>query len=1105
MARTMFQKLLIANRGEVAVRILRAAQDLGIATVAVFSRDDAGALHTQLADTAVALDATGPAAYLDIAALVAAARAQGCDAVHAGYGFLSERADFAQACTDAGLVFIGPTPAQLALFGDKASARALAAEHGVPLLPGTGAATLDQITAFFAEQRARNPACGLMLKAVAGGGGRGMRAVTDPAALPEAYARCSAEALAAFGVGAVYAERLIERARHLEVQVLGDGRQVMALGERECTLQRRFQKLVEIAPSPGLNPAIRQQLIDAALTLARASSYRGLGTFEFLVDDASPDLPLVFIEANPRLQVEHTVTEAVTGIDLVAAQIAVAAGQTLAQLGLDPAHPPAMHGVAIQWRINAETLDDAGQARPSSGRLSRCDLAQGPGVRVDTHAFNGLAPSPHHDSLLAKLIVHHAGSYAQALRRSQRALAECRLDGLATNLPLLRVLAAHDDVAHHAIHTRWLEGAWPQLRGQLAAHTDAAPHAGPAAQAAGPAEQAVPDGQVALRAPMAGRLVQFNAQPGETLAAGSEALVLEAMKMQHGISAPGAGAVLQLCVAAGDFVAEGQLLMLLAPVDQSEAAAADARAHDPDHIRADLQRVRDRDALLQDGARPNVVAKRHAQGGRTARENIADLVDAGSFSEYGAYAVAAQATRRTHDDLVRNTPADGMVTGIGTVNAAHFGPELSRTAVMAYDYTVLAGTQGWRNHHKKDRLLGLAHQWKLPMVLFAEGGGGRPGDVDMPIVAGLNNHTFSQFAALSGQVPVVGVVHGRCFAGNAALLGCADVIISTRAANIGMGGPAMIEGGGLGVFRPEEIGPAADLHANGVVDLLVDDEAAAVAATRQYLGYFQGRITDWQAADARGLRHLVPENRLRVYDMRAVITALADTGSVLELRRGWGHGMVTALARIEGRPVGIIANNPHHLGGAIDPDASDKGARFMQLCNAHGIPLLSLCDTPGFMVGPEVERQAQVRHACRLFVTASHLQVPVFCVVVRKGYGLGAQAMAVGGFDAPVFTVAWPTGEFGGMGLEGAVKLGYRKELEAADAAGGATAREALYQKLVAEQYERGSAINMATTLEIDAVIDPADTRRWVVRGLDSAGSRPGGGAVAPARFVDVW
>ena len=1106
----MLQKLLIANRGEIAVRVLRAAQDLGVATVAVYSADDAGALHTTLADAAVPLAATGPAAYLDIAALVAIARQQGCDAVHPGYGYLSERADFAQACADAGITFIGPTPEQLALFGDKARARALASELGVPLLRGTGAATLAELQAFFAAQRAGDPASGLMLKAVAGGGGRGMRLVTDPAALPEAYARCAAEALAAFGHGGVYAERLIPRARHLEVQVLGDGHQVIALGERECTLQRRFQKLVEIAPSPGLAAGLRAQLIAHALRMACHSGYRSLGTFEFLVDDQSPDLPLVFIEANPRLQVEHTVTEAVTGVDLVAAQLQVAAGRSLADLGLDPDHPPAVRGCAIQWRINAETLDAGGQARPAAGRIRRADFAQGPGVRVDTHARAGLVPSPHHDSLLAKLIVHHPGGYADALRRSQRALAECRLDGLASNLPLLRALAAQPEVARHTIHTRWLEAAWPVLQGTLAAHTDAEPaaEAAPASPhtantSHNPAEPPLPAGHIAVRAPMAGRLVQFNAMPGDLLAAGAEALVLEAMKMQHGIATPGAGQVATLVAPPGTFVTEGQLLMTLAATADAATLASAAQAQDPDHIRADLQRVRDRDALLQDAARPAAVAKRHAQGGRTARENIADLVDAGSFIEYGAYAVAAQTRRRSLDDLVRNTPADGMVTGIGTVNAAAHGPERSRTAVMAYDYTVLAGTQGWRNHHKKDRLLGLAHQWKLPMVLFAEGGGGRPGDVDMPIVAGLNNHTFSQFAALSGQVPVVGVVHGRCFAGNAALLGCADVIISTRNANIGLGGPAMIEGGGLGVFRPEEIGPAADLHANGVVDVLVADEAAAVAATRQYLGYFQGHLADWQADDQRTLRHLVPENRLRVYDMRAVITALADTGSVLELRSGWGHGMVTALARIEGWPVGIFANNPHHLGGAIDPDAADKGARFMQLCNAHGIPLLSLCDTPGFMVGPEVERQAQVRHACRLFVTAAHLQVPVFTVVVRKGYGLGAQAMALGGFDAPLFTVSWPTGEFGGMGLEGAVKLGFRKELEAA--AEGAE-REALYQQLVAQQYENGSAIHMATTLEIDAVIDPADTRSWLLRGLRSAGTvRRGGSAPERARFVDVW
>ena len=1048
----------------------------------------------------MALEATGPAAYLDIAALVAVARQQGCEAVHPGYGFLSERADFAQACADAGLVFIGPTPAQLAMFGDKANARRLAAEHGVPLLPGTAAASLAEIEAFFADQRRIDPHCGVMLKAVAGGGGRGMRAVPDPAGLAEAYQRCAAEALAAFGVGEVYAEKLIQRARHLEIQVIGDGRQVMALGERECTLQRRFQKLVEIAPSPNLNPALREQMLQAALTLARSTGYQSLGTFEFLVDDQSADLPFVFIEANPRLQVEHTVTEEVTGVDLVQAQISIAAGSTLAGIGLDPAHPPQARGFAVQWRINAESLDAQGQARPSSGQITRCELPSGPGIRVDSHARHGAAPSPHYDSLLAKLIVsHRSGHFDAVLRRSQRALAECQIAGLATNLPLLRALAANPEVQHGEVHTRWIEAQWPALRAQIETQTDSAEPSPVAAPLAASPSTAIPEGQIGLRAAMAGRLVQFNAKVGETLAAGAEVLVLEAMKMQHGIHLDGAACVSALCVAAGDFVNEGQLLLLLSPVDQAQVEAVATLAPDLDHVRPDLQRVFDRDALTLDAARPAAVARRHAAGGRTARENVDDLCDPDTFIEYGAYAIAAQSRRRTLDDLVRNTPADGMVTGIGAVNGADFGPERSRCAVMAYDYTVLAGTQGWRNHHKKDRLLGLAHQWKLPTVLFAEGGGGRPGDVDMPIIAGLNNHTFSQFAALSGKVPVVGVVHGRCFAGNAALLGCADVIIATQAANIGLGGPAMIEGGGLGLFRPEEIGPAADLHHNGVIDILVADEAAAVAATRQYLGYFQGRTQGWTAGDARALRHLIPENRLRVYDMRAVLHALADTGSVLELRAGFGAGMVTALIRIEGRPIGVIANNPHHLGGAIDPDGADKAARFMQLCNAHGLPILSLCDTPGFMVGPEVERQAQVRHACRLFVTAAHLQVPCFTVVVRKGYGLGAQAMAVGGFDAPVFTVAWPSAEFGGMGLEGFVKLGYRKELEAA---AEGPERAALYDQLVAQQYASGSAINMATTLEIDAVIDPAETRTWLTRGLASTGtpSRSSG-----ARFVDVW
>ncbi len=1086
----LFRKVLIANRGEIALRIARALQDLSIASVAVHADDDAGAPHVRAADAAVALPATGPAAYLDGANLIAIARAQGCDAVHPGYGFLSERADFARACAEAGLRFIGPTPTQLALFGDKAQARALALRCGVPLMPGTQTAvTLEEAQAFWQAQGG----AGILVKAIGGGGGRGMRAVQTADELPAAYARCRSEALAAFGVEGVYVERLMSGVRHIEVQVLGDGREVLALGERECTLQRRFQKLVEVAPSPSLPAPLRERIVAAALAMAREVAYEGLGTFEFLVDLASDALPFVFIEANPRLQVEHTITEEVTGVDLVQAQVALAAGRSLRELGLDPAVPPAVQGFAVQWRINAETLDAQGGAVPGSGALTRFDLPAGPGIRVDTHGVAGIAPSPHYDTLLAKLIVHtRSPRFSDVLRRSQRALAECRIAGVATNVALLRALAARPEMQSQQVHTRWLESVLPALLDAAGPLVDEPLSAG---QEPAPPDSA-PEG--AVLAPMPARLVQLAVAEGDVVAAGAELAVLEAMKMEHVLLAPHAGRVRTLLAVPGGYLVQGQPLLVLDPVDGAQAAAhAGAEAPDADHIRPDLQRVRDRHAFTHDTARPEAMAKRHAQGGRSARENIADLCDEGSFIEYGALAIAAQTRRRSLEDLVANTPADGMVTGIGGINGADFGPEQSRAVVMSYDATVLAGTQGARNHAKTDRVLGIALAQKLPVVLFAEGGGGRPGDTDMPVVAGLHVHTFASYAALSGQVPVVGIAAGRCFAGNAALLGCSDVIIATRGSNIGMGGPAMIEGGGLGVFKPEQIGPSRVQHANGVIDVLVDDEAGAVRAARHYLSFFQGRLAQWAAPDQRLLRGVVPENRLRVYDTRAAMAGLVDEGSLLLLRTGFGAGIHTALARIEGRPVGILANNPLHLGGAIDADAADKGARFMQLCNAHGLPLVSLVDTPGFMVGPEVEATAQVRHVSRLFVTAASLRVPFFSVVLRKGYGLGAMGMAAGGFHAPVFTVAWPTGEFGAMGLEGAVRLGFRKELEAVPE--GAE-RDALFQKLVARQYANGEALHMATTLEIDAVIDPAETRAWLARGLASAQVAPLG-----HRFVDTW
>ena len=601
-----------------------------------------------------------------------------------------------------------------------------------------------------------------------------------------------------------------------------------------------------------------------------------------------------------------------------------------------------------------------------------------------------------------------------------------------------------------------------------------------------------------LVAPFTGTVVATPAATDAHVAAGTPVVVIEAMKMEHEIVAERDATVAELHVEIGDTVTEGQPLALLtapngpAPRDAAAAAAVPAAAEpEAPQERADLAQVHERHDIGLDHRRPDAVAKRHAQQRRTARENLADLLDEGSFVEYGPLMFAAQEQRRSRQELIERTPADGLVGGVGAIAG-------QPVAAMSYDYTVLAGTQGMRNHQKKDRLFEIAERRRLPVVLFAEGGGGRPGDVDMPIIAGLDCRAFQYFAQLSGLVPLVGIAGGYCFAGNAALLGCCDVVIATEASSIGMGGPAMIEGGGLGVYEPGEVGPIDVQDANGVVDLRVPDDAAAVAAAKRYLSYFarppQGarpdprvpdpRIPDARVPDQARLRDLIPANRKRVYAVRDVIDGVFDEGSVLELRRGFGPGMVTALARLDGNALGVIANDPSHLGGAIDAPGADKAARFMGLCDAFGLPLVFLADTPGFMVGPESEKTATVRHFSRMFVTGANLSVPTGTVVLRKGYGLGAQAMAGGSFKAPLFCVGWPTSEFGAMGLEGAVRLGMRRELEAIE---DPAERERAYDAMVATAYERGRGISMASYFEIDDVIDPADTRRWIATLFDDA------------------
>jgi pyruvate carboxylase len=747
------KSILVANRGEIAIRVIRAAAELGIRTVAVFSEDDSGSLHTIKADSARMLRGIGPAAYLDAEQIIAAARDTGCDAIHPGYGFLSENAAFARLCAAEQMMFVGPRPEILELFGDKVQARALADRYGVPVLAATaGPASLEQAREFFASAPTGSA---VMIKAVAGGGGRGMREVHRLEELDAAYERCQSEARAAFGSREVYVERLMASARHIEVQVLGDRLGAVShLWERECTIQRRHQKLVELAPSPSISPKLREQVIDAAITLAHGVRYDNLGTFEFLISTNGGDTAeFAFIEANPRLQVEHTVTEEVTGVDLVKTQILLASGLTFDELGLGHADAAPPRGFAIQLRINAESMGADGTARPSGGKINTFEAPSGPGLRVDTYAYAGYTTNPRFDSLLAKLVAHSTSrDFADAIRRAYRALCEFRIEGVATNLGFLLNLLRHPDFAAHRVHTRFVEeriaelasaqaGAHPRLyfdqtpaprlAGAKIDSTDplaVLEHGKSAAAAATHAaadEDYGPEGTIAVRAPMQGTIVSFDVAEGDQVRQGQQLLVMEAMKMEHVIHSPAGGVVRRITVARGDAVFEGYPLVHIEERAVDAGAVAGREEVNLDYIRPDLAEVMERHEIVLDAARPEAVARRRKTGQRTARENVEDLCDPGSFIEYGPLVVAAQRRRRTIEDLIKNTPADGMIAGHGTVNGELFGAERGHCVVLAYDFTVLAGTQGHLNHRKKDRLFDLARQCRLPLVLFAEGGGGR--------------------------------------------------------------------------------------------------------------------------------------------------------------------------------------------------------------------------------------------------------------------------------------------------------------------------------------------------------------------------------------------
>lgn len=586
---------------------------------------------------------------------------------------------------------------------------------------------------------------------------------------------------------------------------------------------------------------------------------------------------------------------------------------------------------------------------------------------------------------------------------------------------------------------------------------------------------------ISVTAPLAAAVVSVEVEVGDSVSPDTPVVILESMKMQTTITADQTGVISHIAVQAGETIQSGTVMVSVTPSDTGaqRTQTTSTQSQRSNKALADFQQ---RQQQTLDDVRQTAADKRHQKGFRTARENLADLADQDSFIEYGQFAIAAQRRRKPLDELITETAADGIITGTASINGQQCEAYQAKTAVIVNDYSVLAGTQGYFHHKKLDRILEVAHKDHLPVVMYTEGGGGRPGDTDVKtVIAGLNVTSFSAWASLSGVVPRIAVNNGNCFAGNAALFGCADIRIATRSSSIGMAGPAMIEGGGLGSFKPAEVGPV-DVHTrNGVVDIVAEDEAHATQLAKQALSYFQGEVSQWDCDDQSTLNSALPEDRRFVYDVRKIITTVFDRDSFLELKPNFGTALITGFARIEGKPVAVLCNDCKTLGGAIDGEAASKAARFLELCNSFQIPLVALGDTPGFMVGPDSEAGGAVRQMSELFIAGAKFSAPLVAVFLRKGYGLGAMAMAGGGFLRPTYTVTWPTGEFGAMGLEGAVRLGFKKELAAIE---DPQEREAKFNELVALSYEMGKATEAAAYLELDAVIEPSATRDVIVKAL---------------------
>ncbi|HSV04039.1 MAG TPA: carboxyl transferase domain-containing protein [Phenylobacterium sp.] len=1114
----MLKRVLIANRGEIAIRIARAAAGLGIESVSVHSPADALGLHTRTSDRTVEIGAGEPdpvKPYLDIEALIAAAVETGCDAVHPGYGFLSETAAFARRCLAEGLTFVGPMPETLDLFGDKVRARALAASLEIPTAAGSDGALASAEDAARAAERIGYP---VMLKASGGGGGRGMRRVDRPSELETAFARCRSEAQAAFGDGAVFLEKIVARPRHIEVQVLADAAGgAIHLWERDCSVQLRHQKVIEIAPAAGLDPDLRARILEDALRLARAAEYVNAGTVEFLVEPETG--AHVFIECNPRIQVEHTVTEQVTGVDLVEAQFRIASGETLAELGLS--EPPQARGYAVQARVTAA----------GAGRLDAYKEPGGPGIRVDSCGYPGLAPPPQFDPMFAKVIAtsNSTGSLASAVGRCRRALAEFHIAGLPTNLAQLQAILAVAAVREGDARTTLLAER-PELAQAPAAQRDASPAvalmaegAGPAAGRRAPLPPAEPprlpleDGEEGVESPMAGAVVEVAARVGATVAAGDTLVVVSAMKMETSVTAPVAGVVTRLAaLEPGVQVAAGQMVAAIAPSAEARNAARPTRAHGDDGWRPTLDKVAALQKIAHDRFAPESqdpgVVRQRSRGKLACRERIELLLDPGSFREVGS--LAGFASYDEAGAIAEFTPAN-HVGGWGAVQGR-------RAIVCADDFTSRGGHADGAIGQKSRYLDELSLEFRCPSVRLLDGssGGGsvaamvpkQQGEGESaarestgaiqagrPRVAGgggsfLPGHLGSEmYARQLATVPVVNVLLGSVVGIGAAkaVLGHFSVMVRDIAQLFVAGPPVVAHAMGYEISK-EDLGDWRIHCRNGSVDNLAETEEAAFEQARRFLSYLPSSVFEAppraqpDPADPPDRREeelftLIPRKRTTTFDMRRAVRLMADRGSFFEIGALWGADQITGLARFNGHPVGVMASDSRHEnGGALTADGCDKLKRLSDLCDLFHLPILNLVDNPGFAVGLEHEIAGTIRKGGEWMIAFSQVGVPIFTVIMRRSFGVAGNNYATPKAAASA-RVVWPAADVGGIPPEGGIEAAYKRQLaEAADPA-------ALRAEIEARIESVRGPIGPLNRFQMEEMIDPRDTRRWICEWVENA------------------